>query len=108
MRRLYRPFVHRYVALSQDLAGYLTQGASCIAAARIEQIYNGVDTDRFRPGPGGGVRADPGQPRSRGPAHWLVGTVGRMQTVKHQPLLARAFVRALSICSRRCAGACAW
>lgn len=29
------------------------------------------------------------------PTHWLVGTVGRMQTVKHQTLLARAFVLAL-------------
>ena len=32
-----------------------------------------------------------------GPDHWLVGTVGRMQTVKDQTLLARAFVRALEI-----------
>jgi glycosyltransferase involved in cell wall biosynthesis len=28
--------------------------------------------------------------------HWLVGTVGRMQTVKDQPMLARAFVRLLA------------
>jgi glycosyltransferase involved in cell wall biosynthesis len=32
-----------------------------------------------------------------GPHDWLVGTVGRMQTVKDQTLLARAFVRALAL-----------
>jgi sugar transferase (PEP-CTERM/EpsH1 system associated) len=52
-----------------------------------------VDTQRFRP------RVD-GEPRAAGlpfdPArHWVIGTVGRMQTVKHQTLLARAFVRVL-------------
>jgi glycosyltransferase involved in cell wall biosynthesis len=31
------------------------------------------------------------------PEHWLVGTVGRMQTVKNQTLLARAFIRALEL-----------
>jgi len=94
LRRLYSPFVHRYVALSRDLAGYL-QGPVGIAPGRIEQIYNGVDAERFAPPPGG---AGPiaGAPFAA-PAHWLVGTVGRMQTVKHQTLLARAFVRALEL-----------
>jgi sugar transferase (PEP-CTERM/EpsH1 system associated) len=91
IRRLYAPFVHRYVALSQDLAGYLS-GRIGIAPGRIEQIYNGVDADRFRPR----TAADgvpEGWPFAGG--HFVVGTVGRMQTVKHQTLLARAFVRAL-------------
>ena len=48
LRRLYAPFVHRFVALSQDLAGYL-QGPVGIAPRRISQIYNGVDTERFFP-----------------------------------------------------------
>jgi len=94
LRRLYSPFVHRYVGLSRDLAGYL-QGPVGIAPGRVEQIYNGVDAERFVPPPGG---AGPiaGAPFAA-PAHWLVGTVGRMQTVKHQTLLARAFVRALEL-----------
>ena len=94
LRRLYSPFVHRYVALSQDLAGYLTDRVG-IAPARVEQIYNGVDTERFAPSPGG-PRPIAGAPFAA-PAHWLVGTVGRMQTVKHQTLLARAFVRMLAL-----------
>ncbi len=91
VRRLYSPFVHRYVALSADLQRYLT-GAVGIAAERVEQIYNGVDTDRFQPGPApaGDFPFDPS-------VHWIVGTVGRMQTVKNQPLLARAFVRAIEV-----------
>ena len=94
VRRLYAPFVHCHVALSQDLAAYLTQQVG-IAPQRVEQIYNGVDTDRFAPSPGGPVLIDGAS--FSAPAHWLVGTVGRMQTVKHQTLLARAFVRALEL-----------
>ena len=92
LRRLYAPFVQRYVALSQDLQAYLTDRVG-LAPQRIEQIYNGVDAQRFSPAVGGPVPI-PGAPFAA-PAHWLVGTVGRMQTVKHQTLLARAFVLAL-------------
>ena len=42
-----------------------------------------------------GRRPIPGCPFGA-PSHWLVGTVGRMQSVKDQTLLARAFVMALS------------
>jgi sugar transferase (PEP-CTERM/EpsH1 system associated) len=94
VRRLYSPFVQRYVALSRDLAGYL-QDAVGIAPGRIEQIYNGVDAERFAPALAG-TAPIAGAPFAA-PGHWLVGTVGRMQTVKHQTLLARAFVRALEL-----------
>lgn len=92
LRRLYRPFVGHYVALSRDLQRYLVDAVG-IGASHVSQIYNGVDTERFspavprRPIPGCPFVAD----------HLcLVGTVGRMLTVKAQPRLARAFVRALS------------
>ena len=93
IRRLYAPFVHRHVALSQDLARYLS-GRVGIAPGRIVQIYNGVDADRFRPRAAGDAPPE-GWPFEAG--HFVVGTVGRMQTVKHQTLLARAFVRALAL-----------
>lgn len=94
MRRLYRPFVTAYVALSRDLAQYLT-GKVGIPALRVTQIYNGVDTDRFSPSRP--TEADPvaGFPFVDG-EHWTVGTVGRMQTVKDQLTLASAFILALS------------
>lgn len=94
LRRLYSPFVHSYVALSQDLAGYLS-GRVGIAPGRVHQIYNGVDVQRFHP-PSGGPQPIAGAPFAA-PEHWLVGTVGRMQTVKNQVLLARAFVRMLQL-----------
>ena len=93
VRRFYKPFVSYYLALSRDLAEYL-DGIIRVPASKVLQVYNGVDTERFHP-----ASADfslPGCPFPRA-GHWLVGTVGRMQTVKDQPTLARAFVRALEI-----------
>jgi sugar transferase (PEP-CTERM/EpsH1 system associated) len=92
LRRLYAPFVQHWVALSKDLQGYLA-GPVGIAADRITQIYNGVDTQRFHPAAGAlpdriaGCPFDPA-------AHVLIGTVGRMAAVKDQVMLARAFVQA--------------
>lgn len=92
IRRLHRPFVTRYVALSKDLEQYL-ESAIGVPSARIEQIYNGVDTQRFAPAP---IARSPiaGCPFTA-PNLWLVGTVGRMQAVKNQVALAEAFVRAV-------------
>lgn len=93
VRRFYKPFVHHYMALSRDLAAYLADKVQ-VPPERITQVYNGVDTERFFPAPNGpqqlaGCPFDPSR-------HWLVGTIGRMQTVKDQPMLARAFVQALA------------
>lgn len=92
LRRLYRPFVSYYLALSQDLRDYLT-GIIRIPANRVAQIYNGVDADRFHVSSGG--RSVVECPFADG-GRWLVGTVGRMQPVKDQLTLARAFVYALA------------
>jgi sugar transferase (PEP-CTERM/EpsH1 system associated) len=89
-RRLYRPFVHHYVALSRDLADYLA-GKVHVPARDMTQIYNGVDTDRFAPSRAGRPERISGCPFDPD-HHWLIGTVGRMQTVKDQATLARAFV----------------
>jgi sugar transferase (PEP-CTERM/EpsH1 system associated) len=94
MRRIYKPFVHRYIALSRDLDDYLVHKVH-VPPSKITQAYNGVDTDRFCPAPDGkqaiaGCPFDPAQ-------HWLLGTVGRMQTVKDQTMLAQAFVQALQM-----------
>ncbi len=93
VRRLYNPFVSHFIALSRDLQDYLT-GRVGIPARKVTQIYNGVDAIRFHPADG--LAAIDGCPFRR-PEHWLVGTVGRMQVVKDQTLLARAFIRALEL-----------
>jgi len=92
VRKLYKPFVSHYVAVSNDLDQYL-QSAIGVPASRRSLIANGVDTIRFSPPEGIPTTVDgcPFVPKE----HWLAGTVGRLQTVKNQPLLARAFVRLL-------------
>ncbi len=93
VRRLYKPFIHHYVALSRDLADYLTAKV-CVPSSALTQAYNGVDTILFSPHPLGTQRIEgcPFNPEQ----HWLVGTVGRMQTAKDQVMLAQAFVQALA------------
>lgn len=94
VRRAYRPFVHHQFALSQDLARYLRDTIG-VRPDRMTQVYNGVDSVRFRPA----VDAPEPLPDSpiAGSGAWVVGTVGRMQAVKDQTTLARAFVRALEL-----------
>ena len=91
VRRIYRPFATRYIALSRDLEDYLRDQVG-VPANRISQIYNGVDTDRFRPSPVS--RAIIPDCPFGAPQSWLVGTVGRMEPVKDPLNLARAFIHA--------------
>jgi sugar transferase (PEP-CTERM/EpsH1 system associated) len=93
VRRLFRPFVTRYIALSPDLESYLRERIG-VPATRIDQVYNGVDTARFFPAPGGRA-AIPACP-FQGADYWLIGTVGRMEAVKDQTNLARAFATAVA------------
>lgn len=90
LRRFYRPFVSRFVSVSADLDRYLRDAVGVPQAQRC-LVGNGVDTQAFRPDGG----AAPGDCPFRPGDHWIVGTVGRMMTVKNQPLLARAFVELL-------------
>ena len=94
VRRVYKPFVSHYVALSRDLDDYLVDKVR-VPKAKITQAYNGVDTQRFSPSASGPapIAGCPFNPDE----HCLVGTVGRMQTVKDQLMLAQAFVQALEL-----------
>jgi sugar transferase (PEP-CTERM/EpsH1 system associated) len=92
LRKLYKPFVSHYVAVSKDLDDYLAHAIG-VSTSRRSLIANGVDTNTFAPRVGD-TPPVPGCPFVPG-HHWLIGTVGRLQTVKNQPLLARAFVRLL-------------
>ncbi len=91
-RWLMRPYVNHYIALSRQLQEYLITGVG-VPRQRISQIYNGVDTVHFHP------RAAAQSPTSVGPfvqpQHVLVGTVGRLEPIKDQLSLARAFVLAV-------------
>lgn len=92
-RKVYRPFVSHYVALSRDLEDYLVLRIK-VPAERVTQLYNGVDTLKFKPSAQGSERPS-GWTFGDGP-HWVVGTVGRMQTVKNQTALVEAFLGLLA------------
>jgi len=78
LRRAFRLLVGRYVVVSRHLQDYLT-GTIGIDPRRISWIPNGVDAQKFHP-LSGGPRADP----------FVVGSVGRIETVKDYMTLARA------------------
>lgn len=95
VRRAYRPFVQHYVALSRQIEDYLTQTVG-VPATRVSQIYNGVDSQRFREARTQDERRAPlaAAPFSCNDS-LVIGTVGRLQAIKDQKLLIQALVRAL-------------
>lgn len=93
LRRLHRPLIKHYVPLSQDLENYLHTKIG-VPEQRMTQIYNGVDTDKFVPAKGE-LKALISTKLALNNETILIGTVGRIQPVKDQMNLARAFVELL-------------
>lgn len=86
VRRLLAPLVSQFVTVSRDLARWLVEDVG-VPARKVRTIYNGVDTVRFKPGDREAARAALGIPSGWG----VVGTVGRLDPVKDQAGLIRAF-----------------
>jgi sugar transferase (PEP-CTERM/EpsH1 system associated) len=87
LRRLHAPLVSHYITVSEHLKTYLQQRIG-VAAERITPIVNGVDTDHFQPA----SSAPDLFPTGFLPEQALIiGTVGRLQPVKDQATLVRAF-----------------
>lgn len=87
LRKILRPFVSKYIALSKDLENWLHNSVA-IKPARIRQLYNGVDTTKFSPRK---------VTEHKIPDKYLVesgikiiGTVGRISGEKDQFSLVRA------------------
>jgi sugar transferase (PEP-CTERM/EpsH1 system associated) len=97
VRRAHRPFVTQYVALSRDLERYLIDAIG-VRPSRVAHIVNGVDIASFTPA---AARIPCVGCPFVDPSLRVFGTAGRLQRVKHQTLLARAFVRALEIAPPR-------
>jgi sugar transferase (PEP-CTERM/EpsH1 system associated) len=93
-RMALRPLIHKYVAVSNDLADWLVDGIR-VERNRVARIYNGVDVNVFHPRAVGDVRYGPDRFVSSETV--VIGTVGRMEAVKDQLTLVRAFVRLLDI-----------
>ncbi len=92
IRRLMRPFVHRYVPLSRELADYLHDAVG-VPRARMTRIVNGVDVEHFRPDEDGRARAALLSERGWPEDSVVVGWVGRMEPVKNPLGLVEALAR---------------
>ena len=91
VRRLTDHIIDHYIAVSDDIADCLRRHLG-VGPGRLTRIYNGVDTDRFRPA---AVRARDGYPpHYRKPEALVVGTVGNLRPVKNPEGLIRAFALA--------------
>ena len=89
LRKAVDPFASCYTAVSQDLAQWLVQTVG-VATEKVKHICNGVDVHRFYPRTGPRPPLGPDGFVQEGTL--VVGTVGRMHTVKDQLTLARAFL----------------
>jgi len=92
LKRLFRPLVTHYTAVSADLAGYLMRDIG-VPQSKICNICNGVDTEIFRPPRLGDRR----KAASDGIA---VVAVGRLEPVKDQMCLLKAFATAVQVAPR--------
>lgn len=90
LRRLVRPLVGHYIALSRHQRTYL-QDAIGVSARRLSHIYNGVDTQRFAPA--GSDFASPLPAGFLDSDSIVIGSVMRMQPVKAPLDLVQAFIR---------------
>jgi sugar transferase (PEP-CTERM/EpsH1 system associated) len=97
LRKALRPFIHRYIAVSEDLRGWLSRTIH-VPEVKLRQIYNGVDTEKFQARQTVQV-GDPTKTMEQQvltPEGFLssdtvvVGTVGRLAEVKNQRLLIMA------------------
>jgi len=91
IRRLYKPFVHHFVALSKQIACYLEQKVR-INPKSLTRICNGVDILHFYPN--NVKRAILEDSPFNDPNLVIMGTIGRLQAVKDQVALVRAFAEA--------------
>jgi sugar transferase (PEP-CTERM/EpsH1 system associated) len=86
LRRMVSPLVTTWLTVSRDLRRWLVEDVH-IPARKVATIHNGVDLERFAPGHRAEARAalglETGAP--------IIGTVGRLDPVKDQAGLIRAF-----------------
>ena len=80
LRKLLKPFVHQYIALSKEARDYLLNIIK-VKPERLNHICNGVDKTKFSPK----ELMNPTSP-------FIIGCVGRLEEVKNHVLLAEAFV----------------
>ena len=85
LRKLVKPYIKRFIALSGELEDYLLNRIG-VEPAKLYRICNGVDTARFK--------ALDRSARPESPV--VIGTIGRMQEVKDPLNLVEAYLQVRS------------
>ena len=88
LKRLLRPLINDFIALSVEGERYLIDQVR-VAPRRCHRIINGVDTRRFCPD---GPSAQPPGANFLADDPLIFGCVGRLATVKNHRMLADAFI----------------
>ena len=89
LRKIFRHFVSRYIALSKDIEQWLIKDIA-VDSGKIVQIYNGVESHKFFPGKNG--RAELPVKGFASEDTLVIGTVNRLQDEKDQLTLVKAFI----------------
>lgn len=89
LRKIIRPFIHHFIAVSKDLEQWLINTVN-VPSTRVHQIYNGVEHLRFHPDNTAPIELLPAGFLDDNP--FVVGSVGRMAEVKDFPSLVKAFL----------------
>ena len=92
LRRIVRPLVGQYIALSSHQMSYLTARVG-VAPLRLTHVYNGVDVQRFRPAGNDSIEPSSLPSGFAQGDSVVIGAVMRMQPVKAPEDLATAFAR---------------
>jgi len=87
-RRFLSRYVSEFTCVSRAIQQWLREEVR--VRSPVTQIYNGIDTEVYRPGPeGAAVREELGVPADA----WVVGMVARPDPIKDAATLFRAFSR---------------
>ncbi len=95
LRRLVRPLVGEYIALSRQQVDYL-RDAIGVSARRLSHVCNGVDIARFHPAPAGREALPADGIAAPDTDTLVIGAVMRMQAVKAPDVLLEAFLDLLA------------
>lgn len=90
LRKLFRPVVHVYIALSKNLEHWLLTQIH-VNRKKLVQIYNGVDVAKFSKHDDVVKYRQALPEKFHDPDLVIIGTVGRMQPVKDQITLVKGF-----------------
>jgi sugar transferase (PEP-CTERM/EpsH1 system associated) len=93
LRRVLRPLIDHFIAVSSDLEQWLIEAVGA-EPARVSQIANGVDSVQFHPrlGPAAAV----GPPGFMHDNAFVIGSAGQMDDVANHTTLIEAFLRLIA------------